>query len=158
MQGGKTPEGQPEDWAPDLAQSWERLQPDWIIDWLASPQAQMPGTGMPAFFEDEDFPLPPNYRPEDDPYGDAWASLSPEQRRQLGEWKRVYYAMTANLDWNIGRLLVAVDDAGLSEDTIVGRHGGFAEQVRAQAEAQAASQAAAHRQEARHKASESLPR
>ena len=49
----------------------------------------------------------------------SWARLEPEQRAQLGEWMRVYYAMTVNLDWNVGRLLRAVDDLGLRDDTIV---------------------------------------
>jgi arylsulfatase A-like enzyme len=65
------------------------------------------------------FPLPPNYCPEDDPHADAWARLKPEERTQLGEWMRVYYAMTANLDWNVGRLLRAIDDLGLRDDTIL---------------------------------------
>ena len=33
------------------------------------------------------------------------------------KWMRVYYAMTTNLDRNIGRLLQAVDDLGLRDDT-----------------------------------------
>ncbi len=32
---------------------------------------------------------------------------------------RVYYAMAANLDWNIGRLLKAIEEAGISDHTIV---------------------------------------
>ena len=47
-----------------------------------------------------------------------WAIMSPEQRSQLPEWMRVYYAMTTNLDRNIGRLLQAIDDLGLRDDTI----------------------------------------
>jgi arylsulfatase A-like enzyme len=70
-------------------------------------------------FRDVAFPLPPNYRPQDDPHADAWARLRPEQRAQIGEWMRVYYAMTANLDWNVGRLLRAIDDLGLGDDTIL---------------------------------------
>jgi arylsulfatase A-like enzyme len=31
---------------------------------------------------------------------------------------RVYYAMTANLDWNIGRLQGAIQDAGIEGDTL----------------------------------------
>ena len=69
-------------------------------------------------FQDIDFPLPPNYRDENDPYGDTWAIMSPAERAKLPEWMRVYYAMTANLDRNIGRLLRAVDDLGLRDDTI----------------------------------------
>ena len=69
-------------------------------------------------FRDVDFPLPPNYRDENDPYADAWAMMSPAERAALPEWMRVYYAMTTNLDRNLGRLLQAVDDRGLRDNTI----------------------------------------
>lgn len=69
-------------------------------------------------FQDVEFELPPNYKPGDDPHADAWARLSADEREQLPDWMRVYYAMTANLDWNIGRLLQAIDQAGLYENTI----------------------------------------
>jgi arylsulfatase A-like enzyme len=69
-------------------------------------------------FRDIDFPLPPNYKPQNDPYADDWAKLDPDERQELPEWMRVYYAMTANLDWNVGRLLDAVDKLGLRQDTI----------------------------------------
>lgn len=72
-----------------------------------------------APFEDVDFPLPPNYKPEDDPYGDKWASLNKTQRAELSDWMRVYYAMTANLDWNIGRLLAVINELGLDQNTVV---------------------------------------
>ena len=35
-------------WAPNLALTKERLNPEWIVDWLRDPQAIMPGTKMPA--------------------------------------------------------------------------------------------------------------
>ena len=69
-------------------------------------------------FREVDFPLPENYREENDPYGDSWAMMSDKQRTNLHEWMRVYYAMTTNLDWNVGRLLSAIDELGLQEDTI----------------------------------------
>ena len=69
-------------------------------------------------FQDVDFPLPPNYKEENDPYGDTWAMMSTAERAKLPEWMRVYYAMTTNLDWNIGRLLHAIDELGLRDDTI----------------------------------------
>jgi arylsulfatase A-like enzyme len=65
------------------------------------------------------FPLPPNYCEQDDPHADAWATLRPHERDQLAEWMRIYYAMTANLDWNLGRLLQAIDDLGLCDDTVL---------------------------------------
>ncbi len=66
------------------------------------------------------FELPPNYRPDNDPYADAWGRFkSPAERRAIPGWMRVYYAMTANLDWNFGRLLKAIDQAGVRTNTIV---------------------------------------
>ncbi len=38
--------------APDLRMAYERLQPDWIADWMRSPLAIVPGTRMPAFWPD----------------------------------------------------------------------------------------------------------
>lgn len=69
-------------------------------------------------FAGVDFPLPPNYLPQNDPHADAYASLNEQQRAELSDWMRVYYAMTANLDWNVGRLLQAVDELGLRDNTI----------------------------------------
>jgi len=71
-----------------------------------------------AMFQDLEFDVPPNWRQEvDAPYGDAWSDeeKTPEM---LDEWMRVYYAMTANLDWNIGRLRDAIREAGIENDTI----------------------------------------
>ncbi len=70
-------------------------------------------------FEGVEFPDPPNYKPQNDKYADNWGRLNPKARKQLAAWRRVYYAMTANLDWNIGRLLDAVKGMGIAEDTIV---------------------------------------
>lgn len=69
-------------------------------------------------FEGTDFGYPDNYLPENDPHADMWACLSEEERRQLPEWKRVYYAMAANVDKNVGRVLAALEEAGITEDTI----------------------------------------
>lgn len=72
-----------------------------------------------AMFADVDFPNPPNYKATNDPHADTWGRLAPEGRRDLATWRRHYYAMAANLDWNIGRLLAAVDRLGLADDTIL---------------------------------------
>ena len=69
-------------------------------------------------FRDTDFPLPENYLPENDPHADGWARLSPEERKKLPEWMRVYYAMTADVDYNVGRMREAIRRLGLEEDTI----------------------------------------
>ncbi len=71
-------------------------------------------------FEDVDFSdTAPNYSPEADPYADLWGSLDPNFHENLDEIKRCYYAQTAGMDMNIGRLLKAVDKMGLREDTII---------------------------------------
>ncbi len=70
-------------------------------------------------FAGASLPNPPNYKPENDPHADAWGRLSPDDRGRLEHWRRNYYAMTANLDANVGRLLAALDEAGLADSTIV---------------------------------------
>lgn len=69
-------------------------------------------------FKDARFPVPPNYQNEKDaPYGDAWSDIH-KSEELINEWKKVYYAMTANLDWNLGRLLGFLKNIGLENDTI----------------------------------------
>lgn len=69
-------------------------------------------------FKSTSFSTPINYREEPDvPYGDAWSDI-PKSPHLIDEWMRVYYAMVANIDWNIGRLQAAIADAGIEENTI----------------------------------------
>ena len=42
------PTGDAPTWAPNLALTKERLNPEWVTEWLKNPQAIMPGTKMPA--------------------------------------------------------------------------------------------------------------
>ncbi|WP_236756991.1 sulfatase [Acutalibacter muris] len=70
-------------------------------------------------FRDTEFTLPENYLPDNDPHADDWAKLSPRERKELTEWMRVYYAMTANLDSNISRLLEEIRRMGLDENSII---------------------------------------
>jgi len=69
-------------------------------------------------FRDISFELPSNYLPENDKYADDWAKLSPHEREELTEWIRVYYAMTANLDDNIGKLNSALKEMNILDNTI----------------------------------------
>lgn len=69
-------------------------------------------------FKDVRFPIPTNYSSEKDPYGDNWSNTECNPDK-LDEWMRIYYAMTTNLDWNVGRILEALDKIGLAENTIV---------------------------------------
>ena len=75
-----------------------------------------------ARFDEADFPLCETYA---DGSAEYW---NPRMDRQwwlenvkpnLSRWQRIYYAMTANLDWNIGRLLQGLDAAGLGDDTVL---------------------------------------
>ncbi|MBN1846027.1 MAG: sulfatase [Sedimentisphaerales bacterium] len=70
-------------------------------------------------FGDVALDQPPNYRPANDPYADGWAVLSRSERDRLEHWRRNYYAMTTNLDWNFGRLMQYLEQSGLAENTIV---------------------------------------
>ncbi|MBN2449360.1 MAG: sulfatase [Lentisphaeria bacterium] len=71
-------------------------------------------------FDPADFPHPPNDRETPDPYADrGWHLLSAAERDRLPLWRRNYAAMTANLDWNFGRLLEALERSGLAANTIV---------------------------------------
>lgn len=69
-------------------------------------------------FQGVQFPLPANYAKNPDPYADKWArgSLDPAV---LERQKRFYYAMVANLDRNLGRLMQALEKKGIAQDTIL---------------------------------------
>jgi hypothetical protein len=50
---GAIPKDQPTaNLAPDLRMASDRLQPDWILEWLKKPSDILPGTRMPAFWPD----------------------------------------------------------------------------------------------------------
>ena len=76
-------------------------------------------TRYAEMFRNVEFSLPPNYDDKNDPYADKWGRFKEGERADLKSWQQVYYAMTTNLDENLGRLLSAVDEAGIAEDTIV---------------------------------------
>lgn len=69
-------------------------------------------------FQNTDFPVPPNFKKHNDPHADAWARFLPGKRKKINDWKRVYYAMVANLDDNVGRLYTFLEQEGLAENTI----------------------------------------
>ncbi len=73
-------------------------------------------------FNNVEFPLPQTWSDIPDEYMDRHT----DRKEWLDYWKpnlpefhRIYYALTASLDWNIGRILKAVEEAGISEDTII---------------------------------------
>jgi mono/diheme cytochrome c family protein len=58
---GVIPKDQPtSNLAPDLRMAPERLQPEWILEWLKRPSDILPGTRMPAFWPD----YPKSYYPQ----------------------------------------------------------------------------------------------
>ncbi|MBD3174849.1 MAG: sulfatase-like hydrolase/transferase [Armatimonadia bacterium] len=70
-------------------------------------------------FLEQDFPHPPNYEPENDPYADGWGRIDPARRDDLENWRRNYYAMTANLDHNVGRVVDTLSRLGIEDDTLL---------------------------------------
>src|SRR5262245_9052223 len=65
---GAIPKEQPTaNLAPDLRMSSERLNPDWVLDWLKKPSDILPGTRMPAFWPD----YPKSYYPHLDGSAEA---------------------------------------------------------------------------------------
>ena len=73
-------------------------------------------------FKGTEFPLPESFSDTPDPYMDrntnpkAWVE---RWKPNIPGYQRVYYAMTANLDHNVGRIMQAVSDAGIEKDTII---------------------------------------
>ena len=59
-----------------------------------------------------------NYSDELDPYGDSWSNEH-KTKEKVAEWMRIYYAMTTNLDWNFGRLISAIENEGIIDNTII---------------------------------------
>src|SRR6185312_9807485 len=90
--------------------SWGPPHDPWGANNLKSDYAEM--------FRDLDIPLPPNYTNQPDPYTDNNQKLPPNIDQVIHRWMKGYYAQVANLDWNLGRLLKAVDDAGIADNTI----------------------------------------
>jgi arylsulfatase A-like enzyme len=64
-------------------------------------------------------PRCPNYSATPDPYADNWARPNPTYERDVDHFKQVYYAQTANIDWNVGRIMQALEDQGLADNTIL---------------------------------------
>jgi arylsulfatase A-like enzyme len=70
-------------------------------------------------FKDVDIPIRPNFCDEQDPYADRWATMDEAYRRDLAKNMRGYYAQTANIDWNLGRILEALESNDLVDNTVL---------------------------------------
>ena len=73
-------------------------------------------------FNDVDIPFPETWSDMPDQYMDRFKDPEwwlNDYKPKFVESLRVYYAMIANLDWNLGRLLDSLEELGLRENTIV---------------------------------------
>jgi arylsulfatase A-like enzyme len=73
-------------------------------------------------FEGVDFPLPATWSDVPDPRMDRFSEPGPWLdffKPNMPGFMRIYYAMTASLDANIGHLLKTLDELGLGDNTIV---------------------------------------
>jgi len=70
-------------------------------------------------FKDADIPHRPTVTLAQDGYADSWATMDETYRDRLDDNVRGYYAQTANIDWNLGRILDAIDAAGIRDNTIL---------------------------------------
>ena len=66
-----------------------------------------------------DLPKAPNFSSVSDPYCDNWQKLPENYEKVSLDHKRIYYAQVANLDWNLGRLMKALEATGKADNTIV---------------------------------------
>ncbi len=79
--GDEFPKQAASTWAPNLALTKERLNPDWVKEWLRNPQEIMPGTKMPAvYLPTEDILSVEN---ADDTWGRELVELSGNQDAML---------------------------------------------------------------------------
>ncbi len=90
--------------------SWGPPHYPWGLDNVPPAYAEL--------FRNANLPMAPNYSTMQDPYADDWQKLPPDYDHLVHEWLRVYYAQVTNLDWNLGRLLAALDATGQAENTI----------------------------------------
>jgi len=104
----------------------QRQAPFFLVLGMSVPHDPWNKDNVPAEwyerFKNVQFPLPATWRDEPDAYMDRntdpkkWQEL---WKPQLEEFQRVYYAMAAALDEQVGRLLTALDKAGVRDNTIV---------------------------------------
>ncbi len=92
--GGKSKD--PKQIAPSLRLSADRLQYDWLFDWLKDPAAEIPGVAMPGFFV-----------PDDDNPGEY---ITPLPKYADGDWRKqieLLRAYVIGLGENVGEVASA---------------------------------------------------
>ncbi len=90
--------------------SWGPPHDPW--DWANCP------SDFTEQFRNVKIPLRPNYSDTPDPYADEWATPPKNYRASVDQYQQGYYAMTADVDRSVGRLLDAVREQGLENDTL----------------------------------------
>ena len=104
----------------------KRNEPFFLLLTLSTPHDPWSKNNVPpewyARFRNVAFPLPETWSDKPDPYMDRNAEpgkWTEHWKPSLEEFQRVYYAMTAALDEQLGRVLAAIDKAGVRDNTIV---------------------------------------
>lgn len=72
-----------------------------------------------ALFDDAEFENEPNVNSVNDIHADGWSKFAPGKFKKLNEMKRSYYAMTAWLDVNVGKIVNAVREEGIEDNTVI---------------------------------------
>lgn len=70
-------------------------------------------------FRNVNFVKPPNYSTQPDPYADNWARPAKNYDSMWNDYKRAYYAQASSVDADLGRLMKALEEQGLADNTIV---------------------------------------
>jgi len=91
--------------------SWGPPHDPW--DWVNCP------SDFTEEFRKVKIPRQPNYSDKPDPYADAWATPGPDYGANVDQYQQGYYAMTADVDRSLGRLLDAIREQGLESDTLL---------------------------------------
>jgi arylsulfatase A-like enzyme len=91
--------------------SWGPPHDPWGADNVRPEDAEL--------FRNVTMPKRPNFSLKSDPYADNWASLTKNYGEVVADYQRAYYAQASNIDWNVGRLMDALEHEGLAKDTIV---------------------------------------
>lgn len=90
---------------------------------LSTPRETWSAANVPesfySLFDETEFPKSPNESPLNDIHADGWSKLAPGKYKKLNGMKRAYYAMTADIDINIGRITDAVKEYGLTDNTVI---------------------------------------
>ncbi len=90
---------------------------------LSTPREAWSNANVPenfySLFDNAEFSVSPNESAVNDIHADGWSKFAPGKFKNLNDMKRAYYAMTANIDINVGRITDAVKACGLIDNTVI---------------------------------------